>query len=65
VDKAGWSVVHATVEDTRVLRGWLLSFGELVDVMGPPALRRSIAQHCAAAARHYGREETAKTSGQT
>ncbi len=53
-EKGGWIRVEAVVEDTRVLRGWLLSFGPLVEVVKPVAVRRDVAEATRAAAKRYG-----------
>lgn len=42
VEDDGWVRVEATVADTRVLRGWLLSFGHTVEVLSPPQLREGV-----------------------
>jgi len=47
------TTVTATVPDTRVLRSWLLSFGEAVEVKRPRALRDAIAGSVRAAAHRY------------
>lgn len=36
---AGWCVVSATVRDSRMLRWWLLGFGDGVEVLEPESLR--------------------------
>jgi predicted DNA-binding transcriptional regulator YafY len=45
--------VKATVNDTRVLRAWLLSFGAAVEVRRPASLRRDLAAALAAASARY------------
>lgn len=45
--KNGHVLVEATVRDTEELRWWLLGFGDGVEVLGPPSLRREMAT-CAA-----------------
>lgn len=53
-DDDGWVRVKARVTDTRVLRGWLLSFGSKVEVLAPKRLRDAFALEAAALARRYG-----------
>jgi predicted DNA-binding transcriptional regulator YafY len=50
----GWERVEATVADTLELRGWLLSYAELIEVLEPATLRAEIARRLRAAARVYG-----------
>jgi predicted DNA-binding transcriptional regulator YafY len=40
----GWVRIEARVVDTRVLRGWLLSFGQMAEVVGPKSLRGALRQ---------------------
>lgn len=47
------TIVTATVPDTRVLRSWLLSFGAVVEVRRPRALREAMASSLRDAARRY------------
>lgn len=42
VEADGWVRVEATVADTRVLRGWLLSFGPMVEVVAPSQVREGV-----------------------
>ena len=53
-DVDGVVVVKATVNDTRVLRSWLLGFGASVEVKRPKALRDDMKASLSAAAARYG-----------
>lgn len=55
VEASGWVKVEALLEDTRVLRGWLLSFGPMVEIVGPPTFRTAIAEAHREAAALYSR----------
>ena len=46
-------VVKATVNDTRVLRSWLLGFGDAVEVRRPKALRDAMRTALSSATRRY------------
>ncbi|MCC7112648.1 MAG: WYL domain-containing protein [Deltaproteobacteria bacterium] len=49
----GWTVFRMTVPDTLLVRSWILSFGDAVEVLAPKSLRGELRQkHAAAAARH-------------
>lgn len=49
----GWTVFRMTVPDTLLVRSWILSFGDAVEVMAPKALRAELRKKLtAAAARH-------------
>lgn len=48
--------LRATLADTVQLRAWLRSFGELVVVLGPPALRAALAESARAVAALYDGE---------
>lgn len=49
----GWTVFRMTVPDTLLVRSWILSFGDAVEVLAPKSLRSELRQkHAAAAARH-------------
>jgi predicted DNA-binding transcriptional regulator YafY len=49
----GWTVFRMTVPDTLLVRSWVLSFGDAVEVLSPKSLRAELKQkHAAAAARH-------------
>ena len=50
----GWTRVEARVPDTRVLRAWLRSFGPLVEVVAPKALRAEFAAAAEELALRYG-----------
>jgi len=52
-DDDGWVRIEARVADTQVLRGWLLSFGEMVEVIKPSSLRTALGKSLAAAASNY------------
>jgi len=42
VDGEGYTLIKAVVEDTRVLRSFLLGFGGLVEVIRPKAIRKAM-----------------------
>lgn len=50
----GFVRIRASVADTEQLRAWLLGYGALAEVIGPPALRAEIAERHRAAAAMYG-----------
>jgi predicted DNA-binding transcriptional regulator YafY len=52
----GDALLEATVPNTLELRGWLKSYGPKVEVLGPPELRREIAEELRAAAKLYAKE---------
>jgi len=49
-----WQRVEATVADTIDLRGWIASYGPLVEVLEPAPLRAAMATAAEAMARLYG-----------
>ncbi|MBF0261209.1 MAG: WYL domain-containing protein [Magnetococcales bacterium] len=49
----GWSRLEATVQRTKQLRWWLLSFGEYVEVISPGGLREEIATTIRNMENHY------------
>ena len=51
----GQVLVEATVRDTQELRWWLLGFGDGVEVLGPPSLRKDLATCAAGMNRLYSR----------
>ncbi|MCY0956053.1 helix-turn-helix transcriptional regulator [Streptomyces sp. H27-H5] len=53
-DADGWTRVDLTVETTAVAVGDLLGLGAEVEVLGPPELRRALAETAAALADLYG-----------
>ncbi len=52
----GRVLVEATVRDTQELRWWLLGFGDGVEVLGPPGLRKDLAACAAEMNRLYCRK---------
>jgi predicted DNA-binding transcriptional regulator YafY len=53
VDDDGYALVEAVVEDTRVLRSFLLGFGGLVEVIRPKAIRKAMRETARDMARLY------------
>lgn len=49
-----YELLQATVPDTAELRGWLLSYGPLVEVLAPKALRKELQQAARAMVQRYG-----------
>lgn len=49
----GAAIVRATVPETSQLRGWILSYGPLIEVLEPSGMRAEIAGRLAAAAAQY------------
>lgn len=47
----------ATVRETLQLRWWLQGFGDAVEVLAPPALRKQLATTCRHLAARYGNED--------
>lgn len=56
----GRVLLQASLADTVQLRSWLRSFGEFVEVLGPPALRAAMAETAQALANRYLSEQTTK-----
>ncbi|MGW4891799.1 helix-turn-helix transcriptional regulator [Kitasatospora sp. NPDC004240] len=52
-DEEGWAEVELTVEQTTVAVGDLLRLGGHAEVLGPPELRRALAEEVARMARRY------------
>ncbi len=48
-----YGLLEATVSNTRELRGWLLSYGSLVEVLEPKSLRRELMREVRETARMY------------
>lgn len=48
-----WAIVSAVVPDTAAVRGWILGYGERIEVLGPPSLRVEIEQTVRRLARVY------------
>lgn len=61
-EKDGWVRVEATVADTRVLRGWLLSFGAALEVLEPAAVREGVRQALKDAHKLYHKRPRAAAS---
>ncbi|MFE3654069.1 WYL domain-containing protein, partial [Streptomyces sp. NPDC059152] len=53
-DADGWTVVEMPVEGPAVAVGDLLRLGAEAEVLGPPALRRAVAEAVAVLAGRYG-----------
>lgn len=53
---ADWCVVSATVRDSRMLRWWLLGFGDGVEVLEPESLRGELGDIARNMAAYYGRK---------
>lgn len=49
----GRTRVRASVQDTMDLRGWIKSYGELIEVIAPPELRDELTSVAAALGRTY------------
>lgn len=54
-DGAGWRRLRTRVADTVDLRGFLMGYGDALEVVGPPALRAYFEEQAENLARLYGR----------
>lgn len=54
VEADGGAILCFRTPDTQALRAWILGFGPLAEVRGPPALRAWFAETAAALAARYG-----------
>ena len=52
-DASEGTLVTATVRENAVLMQWLLSWGDAVEVLGPPSLRKGMAAALRDAADQY------------
>ncbi len=59
LQEGGRGTIRVTVPDTSQLRGWLLSYGPLIEVKSPAPLREAIAQRLSAASALYGTRNAA------
>jgi len=62
-DEDGSLVWRATVAGTIEIRLWILSWGDDVEVLAPPELRKDVAQTHRRAGARYATEDTAEASG--
>jgi predicted DNA-binding transcriptional regulator YafY len=55
LDKYGWFIVQANVVDSLNLRAYLLGLGDQIEVLGPAALRSTMAEQADSLAKLYPR----------